>query len=143
MKIEKDVLVAIIVGVVIGGLTAFFILFLPKHFPKTGQSEDRGEPFKEEATASPAATYPLTIESPKEEEVLSEEKITVSGKSTPKALIAILSPVDENITEANDEGHFQAEIFLEEGINEINITSYSDETEETQTVTVYYTEEEI
>lgn len=143
MKIEKEVLVAIIVGVIIGSLTAFFLVFLPKYFPKTG-GKDQGEPFKEEATLSPTATYPLTIESPKEEEVSADEKITVSGKATPGFTIAVISALDEQVAEANDEGHFEAEIALEEGTNEISITAYSKEgQEETVKVTVFYTEEEI
>lgn len=139
MKIEKDVFVAIIAGVIIGALTAFCFIFLPKHLPKK-DFQNQEQPFEEET----APTYPLTIESPKEEELFFEEKVVVSGRANPNSLIAVVSSGSENVAQANGEGRFETEIALEEGINEIFITAYSQKNEEeTVRVVVFYTEEEI
>ena len=74
----------------------------------------------------------------------SEDEITVSGKTIPKALVIIISPTDEKTIEADDKGGFETKIALEEGANEISVTAYSeDDQEEAELVTVYYSEEEI
>lgn len=144
MKIEKDVIVAIIVGVLVGGLAAFFVFFFPKFFPKTAPPREKEAlEIKKEDSFSPPSSFTLTVESPQGEAIFSEEKITVSGKTEPQTLVAILSPIDEAVTEADQKGDFKTTILLEEGVNEINITAYKEASPETQTVSVYYTKEEI
>lgn len=146
LRVEKDVILAIMVGILIGGLTALFTLFLPKfikkQLPKSGQQVK--EAGKEEiAPIFVAPSYSFTVESPEDEAMFSQDKISVLGNSLPGALITVVSPIDESVTEADDKGVFKTEVLVEEGANEISITSYHKGKEETQTITVYYTEEEI
>jgi len=145
MKVDKDVVLAITIGVAIGGLTAFFVFFLPKIAPKTSPKTEQEETVKKEELTPPLTPSALlTIESPQDGAIFSEDKISVSGKTKPGALVAIVSLIDEQVVEANDNGVFEAEISLEEGTNEISVTAYLEEDEEeTLTVIVYYTEEEI
>ncbi|MBL7158882.1 hypothetical protein ISS85_00185 [Candidatus Microgenomates bacterium] len=148
MKIEKDIVLAIIVGVVIGGLTAFLTLFLPKFLSKNPSSQTETEKTEttneEELMPILSAESSLTLENPQSESIFSEDKITVSGKTRANALLVVISPVDEKAIEADDKGNFETEISLEEGDNEITITVYTDDNqEETKSVTVYYSEEEI
>ena len=145
MKIEKDVILAIIVGVVIGGLTAFMTLFLPKFLSKSPSSQIETETAnEEELIPTLSAESSLTLENPQNESIFSEDEITVSGKTRASALLVVISPVDEQAIEADDKGNFETEISLEEGDNEITVTVYNDDKqEETKSVTVYYSEEEI
>lgn len=141
MKLEKDVLIAIIVGLVVGGVVAFLFFFLPKIFPKTS----RQPPVTQEEQLSPptATSAFLTLENPTDGAIFTEGETLISGKTQAGALVAIVSSVDEAVVETDSEGHFEAEIALEEGANEIIITAYQDQKEEAQSVTLYYTEEEI
>lgn len=144
MKIEKDVILAIIIGIILGNLAAFFLLVLPKYFPKPPSSSQKEEMITEKKTTPPPQPLEaLTVTAPKDETISAEEKITISGKTNPQTLITIVSAVDEVVTEADDQGSFEAEILLEEGANEISVTSYHDSAEETELLTVYYTEEKI
>ena len=145
MKIDKDVILAIVIGVLVGGVTAFFVFFLPKFLPKSPSQTENAETVREEqSTSSPVSSSFLTLENPQNEAIFSEDEITVSGKTTPKALVIIISPTDEETIEADDKGGFEAKIALEEGANEISVTAYNeDDQEETESITVYYSEEEI
>lgn len=148
MKIDKDVILAIVIGVLVGGVTAFFVFFLPKFLPKSPSQTENAETVREEEeeeeASSPVSSSFLTLENPQNEAIFSEDEITVSGKTTPKALVVIISPTDEETIEADDKGGFEAKIALEEGANEISVTAYNeDDQEETESITVYYSEEEI
>ena len=145
MKVDKDIILAIIIGIFVGGLTAFSVFFLPKFLSKTpSQTENVETVMEEEPAPSPISSSFLTLENPQNEAIFSEDEITVSGKTTPNALVVIISPTDEETIEADDKGNFEAKILLEEGDNEISITAYTkDDEEQTESITVYYSEEEI
>ena len=80
MKIDKDVVLAIVIGVIIGGLSAFFVFFLPKLTSKTPPEKEKKEMTQEEPVSTPAPPSPLIVESPQDEAVFSEEETSVSGK---------------------------------------------------------------
>lgn len=143
MKIEKDVILAVFVGVLIGGLSAFLILFLPNFLPKTFPKTEKEEAIRKEEL-TPAPPVFLTLENPQDEAIFSENEISVSGKTRPGALVTVISPTDEEVIEADREGGFETKILLEEGVNELSVTSYGEKGEEdTKSATVYYTKEEI
>jgi len=143
MKIEKDVILAVLIGVLIGGLSAFLILFLPNFLSKPLPKMEKGETIRKEEL-TPAPRVFLTLENPQDEAIFSENEVSVSGKTRPGALVTVISPINEEVIEADGEGGFETKILLEEGANELSITSYGEKDEEdTKSVTVYYTKEEI
>lgn len=143
MKLERDVVIAIIIGVLIGTLAAFIIFFLPKFFPKPTPKLKEVTKREEQPTPPSITSALLTLESPQDEAVFSEDEIWVSGKTKPGALVVITTPLDETVLEADNKGGFEGKVSLEEGANEINVTAYQEENEETKSLTVYYTKEEI
>lgn len=143
MRVEKDVIIAVIIGILIGSLAALAIFFLPKFLAKPSFKLKKEEVVKKEVTISPTPSFFLNIKSPQDEALFLENKILVSGKTISGAFVAVVSPGDEAVVEADSEGAFETEILLEEGANEISLTAYADNQEETKSVTVYYTKEEM
>lgn len=125
-----------------GILTARKALEEQKERPseKTPQKQLQGEP-----TSLPT-TLPLnlTIYEPEDESVVKEPKIICKGKTASKAVIAILTEEDELILEADEQGDFETELTLIDGVNEIIISAFDEEASEvSKTITVVYTEAEI
>lgn len=95
---------------------------------------------KEEITTSPAPLpVSLTVDSPKDASIVDEDKTVVSGKTDPKAILAIFTEEEEVIIEADENGKFETEIDLIEGANEITVVTFDEEgNEASQSMTIVY-----
>jgi len=141
---RKEVLIAIIIGFGLGLVITFGIWTANRALKESAPSQEA--PFEEiaEATPTPAAEVVLTITNPEDHSISDQEEITVAGQSLPEAIIVIIYEEGEKILEADENGHFETEIVLVGGDNEIEISAYDlDGNEVTQTLTVVYTTAEI
>lgn len=135
---RKEVFIAILIGLILGGAVAFGIwranLALVKEEVQTEQS---AIPSPQEQTLSS-----LIITQPENNTVVSEDKVTVKGAATPNANIVFLTIEDEIITQATREGTFEQEVELIGGANEIIVIAYDDQGNESRSsvVVVYSTE---
>lgn len=135
---RKEVFIAILIGLILGGAVAFGIwranLALVKEEVQTEQS---ATPFPQEQPPSS-----LIITQPENNTVLGEDKVTVKGAATPNANIVFLTNEDEIITQATREGTFEQEVELIGGANEIIVIAYDDQGNESRSsvVVVYSTE---
>jgi len=68
----------------------------------------------------------LVIDSPENESVTDKKTITLKGASLPKALIVIVSPTDDFIISADENGNFSKDIPLLADENLIAITAYTE-----------------
>lgn len=138
---RKEVLVAILIGIILGGLVAFGIwranlAFLPQK-----------EETKTEQTASPtpksdASLSSLIITQPENGSVVPENKVIIKGAAAPNSTVVILTESSDFVTQADKDGGFEQEVELEGGPNEIAITAYDDSGNETsQTLTLVYSTE--
>lgn len=135
---RKEVFIAILIGLILGGAVAFGIwranLALVKEEVQTEQS---AIPSPQEQTPSS-----LIITQPENNAVVSEDRVTVKGAATPNANIVFLTNEDEIITQATREGTFEQEVELIGGANEITVIAYDDQGNESRSsvVVVYSTE---
>lgn len=138
---RKEVLVAILIGIILGGLVAFGIwranlAFLPQK-----------EETKTEQTASPtskpdASLSSLIITQPENGSVIPESKVIIKGAAAPNSTVVILTESNDFITQADKDGGFEQEVELEGGPNEIIVIAYDDSgNETTQTLTLVYSTE--
>lgn len=138
---RKEVLVAILIGIILGGLVAFGIwranlAFLPQK-----------EETKTEQTASPtskpdASLSSLIITQPENGSVIPESKVIIKGAAAPNSTVVILTESNDFVTQADKDGGFEQEAELEGGPNEITVTAYDDSgNETTQTLTLVYSTE--
>ncbi len=143
MKVKKEVTVAVVIGLVLalvvtGGViraqSALKNIKLP-----TKESFKSTKTVKEEKTTE----LFLDITTP-DNSVVSEAKLTLTGKTLPSTYIAILGEKGEYLIVPNDLGVFSQEIVLIKGANTIKVTSYQKDGKKLErTLSVVYTTAEL
>lgn len=131
---KKEVLLAIGVGFGLGLVITFGIWTANKSLKQAKVQVTPAPTPTPIIVNEPPATNQLTITSPEDESISAVATITVSGKSTPNAVISIIFEEDETIIEADDKGEFSTKINLIGGYNTIIISDQ----ENTQTRIVTY-----
>ena len=141
MKAEKVVLsfVALLLGLIVAG-GAFYFLQSSK-----GAKPQENSPKTESVspTQTPSSNLSITINSPKDEEVVTKKLVTVSGKTTGASVVVISTPLADDVIEPSANGDFTATITIDNGYNELLFTAIAptgEEVRKTQTIT-YSTEE--
>ncbi|HUS51997.1 MAG TPA: hypothetical protein VMX77_00860 [Candidatus Bathyarchaeia archaeon] len=138
---RKEVLIAILIGFGLGLVITFGIWTANKALQEAPAEEAAPTP---EAEVSSTPAFSLTIDQPENNSISAEEEIAVSGSSVPEAVIVVLYDEGEKILEADENGLFETQITLAGGDNEIEISAYDNEGNETsQTLTVVYSTAEI
>lgn len=138
---RKEVLVAILIGAILGGAVAFGIwraniLLVPKK--EAVQTQQTSPP----AGQTTQETSSLIITQPENNSILSEGKVTIKGAATPNSTVVILTNSKDLVTQADKDGAFEQEVELDGGPNEITITAHDDSgNETTQTLTLVYSTE--
>jgi len=144
---KKEILIAIIIGFVLGLVITFGIWTANKSLKEgaTTQSKEVAEN-ETNITPSPQAEekLPLTIISPENNTLVNQEKLEIVGKTSPKAMVAIVYGEGEKIIEADEKGDFKQEITLVGGGNEITISAFDNEGNEvSKTLNLVYSTAEI
>lgn len=136
---NKDALLATVIGFVVGLLITGLLLVGPKlvsllpkiSLPKTA------------ATPTPAAQNTgFTIDSPLPDSIESSSKLLVSGSTEMGAMVVIQTDVDDEVVLAKDDGKYAGKVTLAEGKNDLTVASYGKTKQETKTIQVFYTPED-
>lgn len=143
---KKEVLISIIIGVVIGLITTFFVY--KTQFLGNGTDAPIISPLSESKTPdvspTPFVSQTLSLVSPIDQSISKEGKITVSGVTTPASWIVILGEKGEKVVQADEKGNFETDLLLVSGENEIQIKAINEKGEEiVKTVTVVFSTAEI
>ncbi len=140
MKAEKIVLsfVAVLIGLIAAG-GAFYIYQLTQIVPE----ENKKAIESLNPTPTPEDTNILVIQSPKDEEVFSKRLVTISGKTTPGAIIQISTEDSDEVIKPASNGNFTATQTIPQGTSIMYITAiFEDGREKQETRTVTFTTEE-
>ncbi|OGD62541.1 hypothetical protein A2160_05845 [Candidatus Beckwithbacteria bacterium RBG_13_42_9] len=118
----KEITFAILIGFVFGLLITFGLYTANKAI------KEQGKQTKAENTVIPSPTTTttenvLTLSEPKDEELFSDPEITLSGKTNPNAVVAVLLENGELFTEADADGFFSQKITLAAGVNSVSLVS--------------------
>lgn len=141
---RKEVLVAIIIGFVLGLVITFGVITANRAMKGSAPQEEAGPTVTVELTPTPTPAFFLTLSSPENNSISDKEEIEVSGSTSPGAIIVILYQEGETILETDEEGKFSTEITLAGGANEIKISAYDQEGNEVEKiVNVVYSTAEI
>lgn len=140
MSKEKVVLsfIAVAVGILVTGV-AFYLYQATKTIPPS-----KIKKIKILSPApSPKPSIYLTIKTPEDEKVVGKKVVVVSGTTAKDATIVVLSPVDQDVVNPAGTGDFSTTINIDDGQNNIEITTISPNGEETRvTRTVTFSTEE-
>lgn len=127
MKKEKAVLsfVAVFIGLVVAGI-AFYIFQLTKTLPpQKTRTETVQAP-----TQTPKSTLFLTITEPNDEQVMDRKVVKIAGKTSPDALVVLLTKSDHDVIKPTSQGDFSTTLNIENGVNLISITAIGSNGEE-------------
>ncbi|MBI5448764.1 hypothetical protein HY948_00365 [Candidatus Gottesmanbacteria bacterium] len=145
---NRDALLATLIGLGVGlvitglllvGPTLVKSISLPKFsfsFPSAKQNPS--------TSPTPAPTeFFVSIDSPLAEDIAANDELLVSGKTLEGTIVTVQGPKDEDVVTAKTDGAYAGKVMLIEGKNDITVTAYKDGKQMSQTVTVYFTPEEI
>lgn len=142
---NKDAILATLIGFGIGLVITGILLVGPNllkllpsfKIPSFSQSQ-------QSPTPTPAPKIPgFAIESPLPETIESSSDLLVNGTASPGATVVIAGPTDESVVVVAGDGKFAGKITLSEGKDDITVTSVLGTKTQSQTVTVYFTEESL
>ena len=132
MKAERVILsfVAVIVGLIAAG-GAFYLYQMTKVVP-----EDKNLTLMPKVSISPTPdkTNLLTVDTPKDEEVVNKKSVTISGKTKSDARVIITSEDNDEVVEPASNGNFSVTMSIPSGTTIIYITAIFPNGEE-QTIT--------
>lgn len=119
---RKEIILAIIVGVVFG-LAATFGLYTLRQsiFRNTTPEAIEASKQGQQATPTPSSNARLTITSPEQDFFVEEKTTQVVGRALPDSIIVVLANNNEFITTADRDGDFAVTVTLTEGGNKLTV----------------------
>ncbi|OGG21490.1 hypothetical protein A3B48_01710 [Candidatus Gottesmanbacteria bacterium RIFCSPLOWO2_01_FULL_40_10] len=143
---KKDVVLALLVGFVIGASIAVTAVKLPAVLDKASKASnslsDKTEPTPTVFIAESKSQ--LEITSPTDLSIQTENKVSLTGKAKPASVIILETSDYSDIFETDADGSFSASINLEEGGNPVYLTTVDlSGNQETKSVTLFYTTEKL
>lgn len=142
MKAEKVILsfVAVFVGLLAAGV-AFYLYQTTRTIPPE-QAQPLGAKTQREPTPTPQDTNLLSVDSPKDEEVVTNKVITISGKTVKDATITVSTQETDQVAKPAENGDFSLTQSIPDGTTIIQISAIFPNGEEKKvTRTVTYTTE--
>lgn len=140
MKTEKLVLsfIATLFGLLVAGLAFYFFQATKTVTPNNTKTVSFTKP-----TPTSIPSVFLTVDRPKDEEVVSSKILVVSGRATSNAVVIVITETSEDVVPPAQNGNFSTTVNLGEGQNALEIISIAPNGESTRIKkTVTYSQEE-
>ncbi len=144
-SMNRDAIIATVIGFGIGlVITGIFLLGpnIIKYMPKLSLPSISLP--KPQTAASPTPTQTnatFSIDAPITESIETTNSVLVSGSSPTGSLVVVEGPTDEVVLSPNGDGKYAGKVALDEGKNEIYVTSYANGKSQRLSVIVFYTPE--
>lgn len=137
-KIFLSIIAALLGLFVAGG--AFYIYQMTQTLGNTPAGNTRTANLP---TPTPLSSDFLIVDSPKDEEVVNNRTLTISGKTVAGAVIIVSTEGSDQVVKPSNNGDFTLTHTLEEGVNLVKITAiFTEGNEESVIKTVTYSSEE-
>lgn len=139
MKKEKIILT--VISLIIGATVAIGVFFIYQSTKKINPTELKTITVNN-VSPTPSSDLFLTIDSPKDEEVVEQKNIKISGKTIPNAKIVILTTNNEEAAIPGKDGSFSTDINLtaDENIIEVSAIAPNGEIVKVRRIVSYSTE---
>ncbi len=142
MKAEKIILsfVAVLFGLIAAGVAFYY--YQSTKSPKIAQNPPTISQAPLQPSPTPIDTNILTIESPKEEEVVTKKLITISGKTVKGAIVTVSTEDSDQVVKPADNGEFTLTQTIPDGTTQLQFHAlFPDGAEKKVTRTVTYSTE--
>lgn len=141
MKKERVILsfIALLIGLAVAG-GAFYVF----QQMQTSDGEVKNDTVVSIPDPTPVdSSHLLSIEKPKNEEVISSQTVSVSGKTLPDTVLVVQTDSGEDVARSSSNGSFQFSIDVDDGVNVFNVTAlFADGTQKSELRTITYSEED-
>lgn len=121
---QKEIVIAIIFGGFLGLVVAFGIWRVNVSLKNESDKTNVGN-LNSEEIHNDKSDLTLSISSPSDKSVMTEEPVEVAGITKSGAFVLISGNEEDQIVTSDKNGEFRAQIGLVGGINHLNILSYS------------------
>jgi len=142
MKAERVFLsfIAVLVGLVAAG-AAFYLYQMTKTIPPKN-AEPLGVKTKITPTPTPDNNNFISVDSPKDEEVVTKKTLTIAGKTAPDATLVISTEDADQVVKPAKNGDFSVTQTMLDGTNVLRVTAiFASGEEKSVTRTVTYSTE--
>lgn len=138
---NKDTVVASVIGFSLGLVAAIALWVVPKIMPKPNTSSQIADKTvnQEQPSASEvngASSFEIT--SPKDGEIVKSKDLNLTGKVTSATLVVVTTPTSSIVLTPSEKGEFSTSLTLTEGANPITVAAYTKDTNESQKLFIYY-----
>lgn len=119
---RKEVVFAIVLGISLGLILAFGVYQANKATnttPKVAQNSNTPTP---SVTQAPNDSL-LNVVNPQDGQIYNQSIATVSGSTRADNMLTVISENDELFVKPNPDGTFEAQISLDSGLNNIQVTA--------------------
>ena len=122
---RKEIIVAILVGIIFGGIFTYGIRRANLAFKPISDNQNQQIQSEDEEETSSNLPDGLSILSPEQNDVFTENEIAVTGITKPNSIIVISSEGEDFVISSDNSGEFTQEIELSAGLNNILISAFS------------------
>jgi len=140
MKTEKIILsfIATVFGLLVAGIAFYLFQAAKTVTPNNTKAVSFATP-----TPTPVPSIFLTVDRPKDEEVVTSKILVVGGRTTSNAVVIVITETSEDVMEPSENGDFSTTVNLDEGQNVLEIISIAPNGESIRIKkTVTYSQEE-
>ncbi|MFC1625500.1 hypothetical protein ACFL1Q_00460 [Patescibacteria group bacterium] len=116
-RMRKEVLFAIVAGLVFGLIIAFGVWRINFAFKPQQNEQTTTQDVQEDQGLT--TELKITIAKPEEADVIQDSKVTISGITKPNSWVVLSSPKGDYLTKSATDGVFTEEISLESALNNI------------------------
>ena len=116
---RKEVLFAILAGLSLGLVIAFGVW-------RANIALSPKNPDQSEASPTPKPEFAITLASPSDLDVFTENPVTLSGITKANAFVAVSTEEEDYTTQADTKGSFEIEVELIGGVNQIVMTAFDE-----------------
>ena len=136
---NKDTVVASVIGFGLGLIAAIALWVVPKIMPSTSPDTSPALAAKTavESARDERSDAKFSITSPKDGDIVAADKIKLTGTSQATAVF-LTSPIENVAAEVKSDGTYEASLTLTEGHNEILSTQIHEGSESATRVNVFY-----
>lgn len=142
MKAEKIILsfVAVLFGLIAAGVAFYY--YQSTKSPKIAQNQPTITQAPLQPSPTPVDTNILTVETPKDEEVVTKKIITIAGKTVKGAVVTVSTEDSDQVIKPADNGEFTLTQTIPDGTTQIQLHAiFPDGAEKTLTRTITYSTE--
>lgn len=136
-------MVASFIGFGLGLIAAIALWVVPKFLPESLPKKTETKEVAQNSQAVEVTASSFSLNEPLDGTIVATKTTKVAGTAKDATLIVVSTASSSAVLTPEENGEFSTDVNLIEGGNEITVTKYFKETEETKQMLVYYFTEDI